>query len=461
MSVFDGQFSRFLKPLSTLGLAFVVLAMNGCESWIGSGEEARAQAQRRGPLVAIVLDHPLVYRLEATGLASGLDADLLRHFADFAGLKIQFVVKKSLAEALESLRRNEGDLVAARLPASREQREGFLPGPVLEDTHFSLFCHRGARIKSFTELAGRRVLMKSEDRWRGLEQRLRQWVPGVQLTAEEATPPSVLFRRVLQNKADCVILENLEGAWFARRHSLIEKVQSLGDDHSLGWLVRPEREDLRTLMNVWFQKASRDDEIVRRQDRAIAPLSSLEKSDVLRFFKSLREKYPRFSKLFRESASEHDLDWRLLAAVAYQESHWNADARSYTGVRGIMQLTEETAQHVGIEDRTDPVQSIWGGAYYLRSLYNRLPEGIDEADRWALTLAAYNCGWAHVRGAQLLARARGLNPWSWPHLRKMLPLLEDPEIASELPQKRTARGRETVQFVERTRAFYSLWHLVD
>lgn len=461
MTAMKNQFSRILRPLSALGLAFVVLGMNGCEGWVGSAKEAREQAQSRGPLKVVVLENPLVYHPESTGLASGLDSDLLRHFANFAGVKIKFVPVKTIEDAMNALRDGEGDMLAARLPASQQVREGFLPGPILEDTHMSLFCHRGVRVKSFTELANRRVLMKAQDRWTGLDSQLRQWVPEIDLKIEQTAGTPEIFRKLMNNQAECAILENLEGAWYARRHSLIEKVQPLGDDYSLNWLVRPEREDVSTLLGAWFQQASRDDEILRRQDRAMTPMTSLEKSDVLRFFKNLRERYPRFSKAFRESATEHSLDWRLLASVAYQESHWDSSARSYTGVKGIMQLTEDTAQHVGIEDRTDPIQSIWGGAWYLRSLYEKLPESMDDGDRWALALAAYNCGWAHLKGAQLLAKEKGLNPWAWPHIRRVLPLLENPEIAAELPAGRTARGTETVQFVERVRAFHSLWNLVD
>ncbi|MNL18002.1 Membrane-bound lytic murein transglycosylase F precursor [compost metagenome] len=144
-----------------------------------------------------------------------------------------------------------------------------------------------------------------------------------------------------------------------------------------------------------------------------------------------------------------------MASVAYQESHWNPDARSFTGVRGLMQLTADTADHVGIEDRTDPLQSIWGGTKYLRYLLNKIPKHINSKDRLALALAAYNVGYAHLRDAQKLAIRMGRNPHSWRHMREILPLLANPEYAAEL-EYGSARGYETVDFVERVKSFYNL-----
>jgi membrane-bound lytic murein transglycosylase F len=164
---------------------------------------------------------------------------------------------------------------------------------------------------------------------------------------------------------------------------------------------------------------------------------------------------PQYQSAFKKAGRDHNLPWQLVASVAYQESHWNPDARSFTGVRGLMQLTTETALHLGVEDRTDPEQSIKGGSKYLRTLYNGTPRGLNSKDRMALALAAYNVGLAHLKDAQKLAEKMGKNPNSWRQLREVLPLLADPEYAEQL-QYGTARGHETVEFVERVKSFYSL-----
>jgi membrane-bound lytic murein transglycosylase F len=142
----------------------------------------------------------------------------------------------------------------------------------------------------------------------------------------------------------------------------------------------------------------------------------------------------------------------LLAAQAYQESHWNPRARSPTGVRGIMMLTQITAREVGVTNRLDPRQSIFGGARYLARMRARLPEDIAEPDRTWLALAAYNVGWGHLKDARELARELGLNPDHWRELREALPLLAEPRYYEELKYG-YARGTEPVRYVQRIREY--------
>ena len=103
------------------------------------------------------------------------------------------------------------------------------------------------------------------------------------------------------------------------------------------------------------------------------------------------------------------MDWRLLAAIGYQESHWDPTASSYTGVRGLMMLTRRTANQLGVTDRLDPWQSIEGGARYLLQLSERLPERIGEPDRTWMALAAYNMGMGHLEDARVLTQRQGGN----------------------------------------------------
>ena len=207
-------------------------------------------------------------------------------------------------------------------------------------------------------------------------------------------------------------------------------------------------------MLSWFQQASRNDEVMRIMDRYQTYLTELDRHDLRSFRRNLFETLPQYHQVFSNAAKTYNLPWQLIASVAYQESHWDAEARSFTGVRGLMQLTTETALHLGVEDRRDPVQSIQGGSKYLRYLLDKTPASLDSRDRVALALAAYNIGYAHLRDAQKLAEKMGRNPYSWRHLRIILPLLEEPRYADQL-EYGMARGQETVAFVDRVKSFYN------
>jgi membrane-bound lytic murein transglycosylase F len=173
------------------------------------------------------------------------------------------------------------------------------------------------------------------------------------------------------------------------------------------------------------------------------------------FRERIRDVLPDYRKLFFEAQEVTGVEWRLLAAIAYQESQWDRLATSETGVRGLMQLTEETARHLGVADRLDPRASVLGAARYLRDLKSRLPERIGEPDRTWLALAAFNIGLGHLEDARVLAQKQKLNPDLWADVKKTLPLLALPEYY-EQAKLGYARGGMPVVFVDRVRGYYDV-----
>ena len=169
----------------------------------------------------------------------------------------------------------------------------------------------------------------------------------------------------------------------------------------------------------------------------------------------MRTVLPDYRRLFLEAQEATGIEWRLLAAVAYQESQWEPLATSETGVRGFMQLTEETARHLGVGDRTDARASVLGAARYLRDLKSRLPERIQEPDRTWLALAAFNIGLGHLEDARVLAQRQKLDPDLWQDVKQALPLLALPEHY-EKAKLGYARGGMPVAFVDRVRGYYDI-----
>lgn len=174
-----------------------------------------------------------------------------------------------------------------------------------------------------------------------------------------------------------------------------------------------------------------------------------------KFYEHTQTRLPVWQEQFKKYARQYHIPWTLLAAVAYQESKWDNSAISHTGVKGLMQITLTTAKHIGIEDREDPIQSIQGGAYYLKYLYNKTPAYLSNYERWTQALAGYNMGWAHVRDARKLAVELKRNPYRWKEFRKVIPKLEDEEHFEKLAFG-YARGKETVQFVDNVLIYYKL-----
>jgi len=445
---------RFKHLVFASVLSFGTLAMNGCDAIYWDEAESLEVVNNKTEITVLTLKNPLIYSSDKTGHKFGIDHDLLENFAAHYNLKIKFIPVANEIEMKKALAAGMGDIGAGRLPTPNSNK-GFLIGPTYEETYLSLYCQNKAQVANVADLKDKTISILSKDNIYGLSERLTQLAPETKIQIVTSASTKTLFEKMNRKELDCVMAENLEGQFFSRYYNNIERVTGLTENYSLSWLIRPDLSDLNRLLQAWFQKASRNDEIMRIHDRYKLYLSGLDRRDVLYFMKETRRTLPEFEREFRKAAREHNLPWQLIAAVSYQESQWDNDAVSFTGVRGLMQLTQDTADHLGLDDRTDPVQSIWGGAKYLRYLLNKTPNYLNPKDKLYLALAAYNIGYGHLRDAQKLVEKKGQNPYSWRHLREVLPLLEDPSYEAKL-EYGFARGTETVEFVERVTGFYSL-----
>ena len=196
------------------------------------------------------------------------------------------------------------------------------------------------------------------------------------------------------------------------------------------------------------------------QERHFNHLASMQSGGKELFTQRLKTRLPKYKGLIRGAANTYDLDWQLLAAMSYQESFWNPNAVSPTGVRGFMMLTRLTADELDVRNRRDPKQSIDGGARYFSQLRDRLPERIPEPDRTYMALAAYNMGMNHLQDARILTEHYGRDADNWDDVEEFIPLLQDREYYSALPAG-FARGEEAVNYVQRIREYYVVlnWHL--
>jgi len=225
------------------------------------------------------------------------------------------------------------------------------------------------------------------------------------------------------------------------------------------WLLPPNNSDqlMSDLLAFWHHE-KRVGTLAQLNEKYFAHVKRFDYVDTRAFLRAIDNKLPRYQARFEQYAGE--LDWRKLAATAYQESHWNPNARSPTGVRGLMMLTLPTAKQMGIVNRLDPEQSIKGGAKYLSGMLKRLPESIPESERMWFALASYNVGYGHVEDARKLAQKMGLNPSAWHDLKLVLPLLQKRKYYKNT-RYGYARGYQAVHYVDNIRRYYDTLVWVD
>jgi len=212
---------------------------------------------------------------------------------------------------------------------------------------------------------------------------------------------------------------------------------------------------LRERANVFLKRQEDNGFLLRLRDKYIEALPTRDFVTRRDFWKHVQDRLSKYRDLFKQAGKETGIDWRLLAAIGYQESHWQAKAKSPTGVRGIMMLTKDTARQQKISNRLDPAQSILGGARHLLWMEERVPDHIRGEDLLWFTLASYNIGYGHLEDARILTQRQGGNPDLWEDVKKRLPLLSEKKYYSTLRHGR-ARGGEPVAYVENIRYYYRL-----
>jgi membrane-bound lytic murein transglycosylase F len=265
---------------------------------------------------------------------------------------------------------------------------------------------------------------------------------------------AALIKQVSDGTIDYAIVASNEAEALRNVYLTFERAFAVARKQELVWVFPPTQGPLRDQANTFFADLKRDGTLQRLIERYFT-YAQMPRLDAGVFQERMKSLLPQYRTLFQNAQETTGIEWRLLAAIAYQESQWDTQATSETGVRGLMQLTEETARHLGVVDRLDPQAGVYAAAKYLRDLKDKLPRRIAEPDRTWLALAAYNVGIAHLEDARILAQKQKSSPDSWTAVSKALPLLALPEYYEDAKYG-YARGGMPVAFVERVRAYYDI-----
>jgi membrane-bound lytic murein transglycosylase F len=202
--------------------------------------------------------------------------------------------------------------------------------------------------------------------------------------------------------------------------------------------------------NNFFNQLNEDGTLEKLEEKYFGHVGSFDYVDTKTFLNAIDTKLPLLRPLFEKYAGT--LDWRLLAAIAYQESHWDPLATSPTGVRGMMMLTRTTASGLDVDNRLNVEQSIKGGAQYLLNLINKMPQSISPDERIWFALAAYNMGFGHMLDARKLTSDQKGNPDSWSDVKQRLSLLDQKRYYSQTAYG-YAHGNQAYNYVENIRRY--------
>jgi membrane-bound lytic murein transglycosylase F len=269
-----------------------------------------------------------------------------------------------------------------------------------------------------------------------------------------------LMQLVTDEKADLAIIDSIEFSIQQQLFPRIVAALEIGEAAPVVWYLPQSASAQASLemINAFLTSAQASGQIAQLEREHFGRWKHASRVGSITFQRKIREDLPKWQPLMETIAGEYQMDWRLLAAMAYQESHWEPDARSHTGVRGMMMLTRVTASELGLEDRTDARESLRGGARFFKDLLRRLPSDIGEPDRTSMALAAYNLGMGHLEDARIMTQQAGGNPHLWPDVRAQLPKLQDPDYFP-ITKFGFADGEQAVTYVDNIRHYKGLLSL--
>ncbi|NKF23909.1 membrane-bound lytic murein transglycosylase MltF [Solimonas marina] len=434
------------------GLFGLFAILGTCSPRQSSLDEVKAL----GVLRVATVNSPTSYYIGQDGEPTGFDYDLAKAFADELGVKLELVVAPSPPAALDMVEEGVVHMAAASLAETPGRRKQVRFSQPLLKVAPTLVYRRGTpRPENLGDLHGTLRVGTNSAPVETLREMRKQRYPQLKWDETDDDVAEELLYQVSQGTLDYTIVNSDLLAINQRYYPNLRAAFTVSDALDVAWAFRGGHDSsLANASTQFFAKLGKE-ELARIKDRYFGHVDQVDSQGALTLATHVDTRLTRYRAMFQKAADSTGLDWRLLAAIGYQESHWDPTATSPTGVRGIMMLTNATASFLNVANREDPSQSIAGGARYFKQIADQLPTDIPEPDRTWMALAAYNMGVGHLIDARDLTAKLGGNPNRWLDVRHTLPLLSQSHWYRQT-QHGYARGHQAVIYVGNIRAYYDM-----
>ena len=419
--------------------------------WHGMQDDVLSQIKARGTLRVSTIDAPLSYTT-TNHQPSGFDYELAKRFADYLGVKLVIRQRGTLNELFDDLDNDDADMLAAGLIYNNERLQRYATGPANYYVSQQLVYRLGQpRPKNLGALQGRLAVTSGSAHISLLRAMKEKKYPQLAWEVSSDLSSKALLEQVAEGKLDYTLADSSTIGLLQRIHPQLAVAFDVSDEEPVTWyLPKKNSDNLSAALLDFYHGLNEEGIIARLEEKYLGHVGSFDYVDTKTFLSSIDATLPALQSLFQQYATE--IDWKLLAAISYQESHWDPLAVSPTGVRGLMMLTRATADSLGINDRQDAEQSIRGGALYLSHMMQKVPDTIPEDEKIWFALTAYNMGYAHMLDARALTAKQKGNPDSWVDVKLRLPMLSQPRYYQQTTYG-YARGQQAYDYVENIRRY--------
>jgi membrane-bound lytic murein transglycosylase F len=410
-----------------------------------------AKIKRKKVLNVALLNAPSTYYIGNDG-KQGFEYDLLKSYADYLDVDLNITSVHTTKEAL-ALRRNENiHIISAAITKTKERNKALNFGPSYFEVQEHVVCSRKMpRGKKFPrdveDLTGLSITVGTDTSYSETLNSLVKDGFDINVTYTDEYSTEELLAQVASNTIDCTVADSNMYAINLRYFTEIALAFSVSGREQLAWVFPPNAEKLKQDMYSWLNVYNQSGKMAQLKDHYYSYVLFFDYYNTKMFYKRIKTRLKYYEKFFKKYGEKYNVPWTLLASIAYQESHWNPHAKSFTGVKGMMMLTNYTAKLLGVKNRLDAKESIIGGTRHIKQMIKNVPKEIKDEDRLRFALAAYNIGMGHIYDAQKLAKKLGYNKNIWSDLKKVLPLLSEKKYYRNLKYG-YARGSEPVKYVE-------------
>lgn len=434
--------SRFPSYINILFLGIVLTVAHGC----GDHQLTWDRIIQNGELRFATVEGPATYYKTPTGPA-GFEYELAKRFAKKIGVNLKVIVARNEYDVISMVMNKKAAIGGAALVVTHTQ-QNLKFGPAYYSIPQQLIYRRGdPKPTSLFDLKEGSLDITPEQL-----DILKERYPHAKWNIYYDKDINTLLRMVQNKEIKSTIAGSYLVNMYKHLYPDIRVAFNITNPQPIAWLYRNNDPGLDSAITDFFNDLNESGELDRLIERYFGYLIVFDYIDTSTFLSRITQRLPQYEALFKKIGKKYKIDWTLLAAMSYQESHWLASAKSPTGVRGLMMLTRETASHLGIVDRTDPEQSIEGGARYFNYLMDKIPERINQPDRTWMALASYNIGYQHLEHARVITQKNGGNPDNWSDIRKTLIQLGD-GISKKNTKSVNIRWYEPAHYVRNIRKY--------
>jgi len=390
--------------------------------------------------------------------SSGLEHTLSSRFSE--ELDVNLIVKhyEKLDDIYTAVENGEADFAAANLiPENSHYGKLRVSVPYLFTEPRLIYPRNQKRPESLDAIQSATILVSANSLTKSQLEKFETQHPGIKWLKTEHLYTNQTLNLLANNEVDYAIINTNDYDRYRPIYPQLKSAFSLTRPQAIRWVFSKDGDNsLYMAAHNYLVNIKKENGIQKINQQLYKHIDSINYSSARIFQRHIKKRLPRYRDTFQKAADQHDFDWRLLAAVSYQESAWNAKAISPTGVRGLMMLTQRTAKEMGVYNRSNPEQSVEGGAAYLRKLIDRQPDKMTAEHKVWFGLAAYNAGYGHISDARQIAKTQGLNSYNWHSVKAYIPLLQQPRWYKDTRFGYSLSASQALTYVENIRRYYDL-----